>query len=101
MSARKLKAQVPQIGSLPVPRPDGVLRLMYCQLNGLAEFSHRVDKIHNLMALAKQYEVDGAALCKVGVNWNAQSCNHRLSNWLNDVSEREIRATTSHNTHGP
>ncbi len=100
-SLRKSKSNVPQIGGLPPNRPDGVFRIMYCQLNGLAEFSRRTEKISNIMGLAQQYEVDGAALCEVGVNWSYQARNHRLSNWLNDKSDREIKATTSHNIHGP
>ena len=84
-SSRKRKAQVPQIGSLPSNCPNGVFRIMYCQLNGLAVASRRADKIHDIMELAKTYEVDGAALCEVGINWSCQARNHRLSNWFNDV----------------
>lgn len=97
------RRQVPRIGSIPAIRPDGVIRWMYCQVNGLAEPKRRTEKIDQILALARTHEIDGAALCEVGVNWSLTPRRRwfHLGHWLNSKSVREVRASTSNNIHGP
>ena len=97
------RRQVPRIGSIPAVRPDGVIRWMYCQVNGLAEPKRRTEKIDQILELARTHEIDGAALCEVGVNWSMTPRRRwfHLGHWLNSKSVREIRASTSNNIHGP
>ena len=97
------RAHVPRLGNLPSVRPDGVIRWMYCQVNGLAEPRRRMEKIAQIHDLARTHEIDGVALCEVGVNWGLTPRRKwfHLSHWFNTLSEREVRASTSHNTHGP
>ena len=95
------KSSVPQIGSLPSPCPSGVWRWMYCQVNGLAEPSRRRQKLSDMLDISRKFEVDGIALCEVGVNWGIRSRRQRLGDWFSRLSEREVRASSSFNVEGP
>ena len=97
------RVHIPRLGSIPHVRPDGVFRFMYCQLNGLADRARREEKLDRLIDLSRTHDIDAAALCEIGINW---SHSHRrksfnLSHMLNSKLDREVRAVTSHNKHGP
>ena len=95
------KATIPRIGLLPSPRPPGVWRWMYCQVNGLAEPSRRRQKIADMMDISRRFDVDGIALCEVGVNLGFWGQHQRLGDWFNRMAEREVRASGSFNVNGP
>ena len=97
------RVHVPRLGALPATRPDGVFRWMYCQLNGLAEPKRREEKLTQLTELARTHDIDGAALCEVGINWGRTPRRSwfTLANLINTKMDREVRATISHNIHGP
>lgn len=92
---------VPRFGSLAGVKPQGVWRFMYVQANGLAEPSRRQHKLEQMNRLAQEFDVDGIALCEVGVNWKCTGQRHHLGDWVNQYLEREVRATASFNVAGP
>ena len=53
------------------------------------------------MHIASDFNVDGIALCEVGVNWRCNGRRHRLGDWVNKHSDREVRASSSFNVAGP
>ena len=97
------KQRVPRLGSLPQVRPDGVFRIMYCQANGLANPTVREEKLNNLIDLARVHDVDGVAICEIGINWSQtpRRKSFSLAHMINSKMDREARAVTSHNSHGP
>ena len=95
------KMFVPRFGGLRETKPPGVLRFMYIQANGLAEPLRRRHKLEKMMQLAREFEVDGVAICEVGVNWKSHGHRHRLGDWVNKMSNREVRASLSFNVEGP
>ena len=99
----KRREHVPRLGSLPLVRPDGVIRFMYCQLNGIADTARREEKLTQLIELSRTHDVDVAALCEIGINWSQtpRRMSFSLAHMLNSKLDREVRATTSHNKHGP
>ena len=100
-SDRYKQMHVPRIGQIPSPRPHGVFRWMYCQVNGLASAKSRKSKLHDTWDLAEQFDVDGIAFVEVGVNWNKYKTSGRLSSWFEPFAEREIRSTEAFNLHAP
>ncbi len=78
-------AHVPQVGNMSSLKPGGTFQWMYCQVNGMA--SDRRVKLKRIMDLAEEYEVDGIALVKVGVNWGYFRLSSRLSSWVDRLSE--------------
>ena len=98
---RYKQMHVPRIGHIPLPRPHGSFRWMYCQVNGLASARSRKAKIHDTWSLAEQYDVDGIALVEVGVNWKHFKTSGRLSSWFEPLAEREIRSTEAFNSRAP
>lgn len=101
LHARYKLFHVPRIGHIPSPRPHGVFRWMYCQVNGLASAQRRAAKLHDTGEIAEKYDVDGIAFVEVGVNWSKFPSSHRLASWFEPHAERQIRSTESFNIHGP
>ena len=95
------KSIVPRFGALSDVKPQGVWRFMYIQANGLAEPLRRRQKLDKMMKLAQSFDVDGIAVCEVGVNWKNHRRRHRLREWIEKLADREIRATSSFNVEGP
>jgi hypothetical protein len=97
------RERVPRLGSMPQTCPDGVIRFMYCQLNGIADKARREEKLNQLIDLSRTLDVDVAALCEIGINWSQtpRRTSFSLAHMLNSKLDREVRAVTSHNKHGP
>ena len=91
------KLHVPRIGSIPSPKPHGVFRWMYCQVNGLASAAIRNRKIYDTWKLAEEFDVDGIAFVEVGINWRMFKASGRLASWFEPLADREIRSTESFN----
>ena len=100
LASRYRKMHVPRIGAVPQPRPHGVFRWMYCQVNGLVGES-RTGKIRGIWELAERFDVDGIVLVEVGVNWKYYGPSMRLSSWFDQIASRELKTTTAFNTHMP
>ena len=97
---RETKSVVPRIGYLASERPEGVWRFAYCQLNNMSGAMTRQRKIHDLVRISNEFDVDGFALCEIGVNWSAGR-GHSLKSWCSPHFSQEIRCTTAHNVHTP
>ena len=97
---RESKSVVPRIGNMAAERPDGVWRIAYCQLNNISGSDVRRCKLTELSKLAEDFDIDGIALCEVGVNWS-HGRGHSLKSWSTPYFSQEIKCTTAHNTHTP
>lgn len=95
------RASVPKVGNLAAVRPEGVWRLMYCQINSFSASSLREMKIRKVIALIDKYEVDGVVFCESGINWSAVPSSRDLKSFFDPYMERECRAASAHNVHGP
>ena len=101
LSAREAHSVIPRIGTLPECKPDGVWRLMYCQPNCIGSSHAQNLKSAAIAKLIMDHDVDGVALCEVGIDWDYGLSPVQLKDYLDPFMEREIKSTTSHNTHGP
>jgi hypothetical protein len=95
------QAAVPPIGGLASVRPDGVIQVMYCQVNSLSVGTTCSEKIRRIVELIHRYEVDGVTLCETGINWSVGPSSRDLKSFFDPFMDREIRSSTSHNAHGP
>ena len=95
------KSIVPRIGNLASVRPDGVWRWMYCQINSFSAGATREMKIKKVLALIDKYEVDGVVFCESGINWSVGPASRDLKSYFDPFMERECRAVSAHNIHGP
>ena len=95
------RALAPKVGNLAAVRPDGVWRLMYCQINSFSAGALREMKIRKAIALIDKYEVDGVVFCESGINWSVGPSLRDLKSFFDSYMERECRATNAHNIHGP
>lgn len=93
------KFNVPMVGSMPIERPDGVFRVMYCQLNSCSGKEVREVKTSEVMALQRRYQINAMCLNELGFNWSAVEASRNLSSWFED--ERETRCVAAHNTCDP
>jgi hypothetical protein len=87
------QTHVEQLGSLPKPRPDGVL-----QMNSAASAETRLRKSGDLVRLCQEFEVQGGALSEVGVNWSTFPASANLGSWLRDDIP-DVRMHAAHNRH--
>ena len=97
---RERMSVVPRIGSLASDKPDGVWRIGYCQLNNMSGSDTRSRKIKSMERITQDYDLDGLALCELGVNWSSGR-GHSLKSWCSPYFVQEIRCTNSHNRHSP
>lgn len=97
---RERMSVVPRIGSLASDKPDGVWRIGYCQLNNMSGSDTRSRKIKSMERITQDYDLDGLALCELGVNWSSGH-GHSLKSWCSPYFVQEIRCTNSHNRHSP
>lgn len=97
---REIKSVVPRIGNLAIDKPDGVWRIAYCQLNNMSGSDTRRHKIKDLQWIIQDFDVDGVALCEVGVNWTSGR-GHSLKSWCSPYFSHDISCVTAHNIHAP
>ncbi len=92
---------VPQIGTLSTLRPEGVWRLMYCQVNCLGLTANNNQKAQQIADLIQTYEIDSALLCEVGIDWLFGHRKSRLQDYFDPLMDRECRTITAFNEHSP
>ena len=92
---------VDRIGSLSESKVGGVWRLMYCQVNCIGTNHSNNAKSRAISKLIEDFEVDGVALCEVGIDWDYGLSSVQLKDYFDPLMEREVRSTTAHNAHGP
>ena len=74
---------------------------MYCQINSFSAGATREMKIKKVLALIDKYEVDGVVFCESGINWSVGPSSRDLKSYFDPFMERECRAVSAHNIHGP
>ena len=92
---------VPPIGHLSEQRPDGVWRIMYCQVNCLGLSPRDSSKAKTVAQLIHDYEVDAALFCEVGIDWHYGHRRPQLRDYFDALLDRECRTTTAFNEHSP
>ena len=100
LQIREQKSVVPRLGNIASEKPDGVWRLAYCQLNNMSGSDTRRRKLKDLERISQDFDVDGIAMCELGVNWSSGR-GHSLKSWCSPYFSQDIRCTTAHNIHAP
>ena len=93
------KYNVEQLGDIPTEREDGAIRILVCQMGGLASKEVREIKIAATERLIKKYDVNVCVFMEVNFNWSKVNSSANLASWFNE--EREVRSVTAHNTTEP
>jgi len=100
LRTRSEKMIVPRIGSLASSKLEGIWRIAYCQLNNMSGTDIRQRKILDLARITNDFDVDGIAMCELGVNWSAGR-GHSLKSWCSPFFPNTICCATAHNKHTP
>ena len=87
---------VEQLGEMPVVREDGTMRILVCQMGGLASAEVREFKLAATERLIKKYDVNVCVCMELNFNWAKVNSSANLASWFNN--EREVRSVTAHNT---
>ena len=87
---------VKQLGDIPVGREDGAVRILVCQMGGLASPEVRAIKIEATERLIKKYDINVCVMMEINLNWSKVNSSANLASWFHE--EREVRSVTAHNT---
>ena len=93
------KFNVEQLGDMPTAREDGAIRILVCQMGGLASKEVREIKIAATEKFIKKYDVNICVFMEVNYNWTKVNSSANLASWFNE--EREVRSVTARNTTEP
>ena len=87
MAKRFARYHVPVLGELPLERPSGMYRWMYCQINGTSSEDSRLTNSREILTLARKWDVQGVAIGEHGNNFSCQPSNRRLASWFNEKTK--------------
>jgi beta-xylosidase len=90
------KYNVEQLGVTPIEREDGAMRILVCQMGGLASPEVREIKIAATESLIKKYDIHVCVMMENNFNWSKVNSLANLASWFQE--EREVRSVTAHNT---
>ena len=96
MESTLAQYNVEQLGEMPLVREDGTMRILVCQMGGLASAEVREFKIAATERLIKKYDVNVCVCMELNYNWSKANSSANLASWL--TTEREVRSVTAHNT---
>ena len=69
---------------------------MMCQMGGCAQEVTRALKLHQVEELCEKYEVDGAGLLKLNINWQFLKASHKKDcTPAQCLQNKEFRLTTA------
>jgi len=87
---------VEQLGSIPIEREDGAMRILVCQMGGMASpEAIRAIKIVATQRLIKKYNINVILFMEINLNWSKENSPANLSSWFQE--DREVRSVVSHN----
>jgi len=87
---------VEQLGDIPAEREDGAVRILVCQMGGLASPEVRAIKIEATERLIKKYDINVCVMMEINLNWSKVNTSANLASWFHE--ESEVRSVTAHNT---
>ena len=87
---------VEQLGSIPIEREDGAMRILVCQMGGMAGPEARAIKIAATQQLIKKYNINVILFMEINLNWSKENSSANLSSWFQE--DRDVRSVVSHNT---
>jgi hypothetical protein len=79
-----------------VEREDGAVRILVCQMGGLASPEVRAIKIEATERLIKKYDINVCVMMEINLNWSKVNTSANLASWFHE--ESEVRSVTAHNT---
>jgi len=90
---------VEQLGNIPTQKEDRLMRILACQMGGLASKEVRESKIAATEQLIRKYNINVCVCMELNFNWSKINSSKNLASWLH--KEREVRSITAHNTTEP
>ncbi len=78
------RRNVPPLGNLPLDRPEGAYRFMFCQLNGASSKETKEIKSFQVQQLVNKYSVQGVALAEHGTNFSGVKSSAGMKTWFNE-----------------
>jgi hypothetical protein len=100
MDAMQKKIQcynIEQLGSIPMERKDGTMRISVCQMGGCASVKDERDKISATERLIMKYSINLCLFMEQNYNWAKVNSSANLASWFMD-NKRKTRCITAHNT---
>ena len=79
---------VEQLGNIPIQREDGTMRILVCQMGGLASKEVRKFEIAATEMLIKKYNINKCLCMELNFNWSKVNQLANLASWLHE--EREV-----------
>jgi len=95
IAKRYNRFHVSRLGDMSEERPDGVLRLLFGQLNSASTEDVRDRKVAQINQVVDKWDVQGGGLLEVGVNWSSWPSSYSFASWF--LSERETRSSVAWN----
>ena len=89
---------VPPLGNLTRLRPQGVFRLMACNINGASSTTRRDKKVKDISRIIDDWDIQGGCLQEVGINWASTNYSRNMTSWFR-LDHREAKTIAAHNIH--
>ena len=90
---------VEQLGNIPIQQEDGMMRIIMCQMGGMASKEVREFKIAATNRLVKKHNINVCLCMELNFNWSKVNSSANLASWLHE--DREVRSITAYNTTEP
>ena len=97
--ARRAETSI-RLGDMTKARPDQVFRLMAGNVNNMANRVVRQRKICEIQQLIDQWDIQGAGLSEVGVDFRKVSHDKNMASWFR-ANREKYRTSIAHNTKDP
>jgi hypothetical protein len=100
MDAMQKKIQcynVEQLGSIPMEREDGTMRILVCQMGGCTSIEMREKKILATEKLIRKYDINLCLFMELNHNWAKVNSSANLASWFTD-DKCKTRCIATHNT---
>jgi hypothetical protein len=98
LAKRWERYNAPALGEVPITRPNGVYRFMYCQLNSASTNESRELKSEEILTLVDKYDIQGVAIAEHCTNFSRYQSSQGLQSWFQQGG-RNVKATSAHNRH--
>jgi hypothetical protein len=84
---------VEQLGDIPIRQEDRMMRILVCQMGGMASKEVREFKKAATKRLIKKYNINVCLCMELNFNWSKINPLANLASWLHE--EREVRSITA------
>jgi hypothetical protein len=69
---------------MPIEREDGAMRILVCQMGGLASPEVREIKIAATERLIKKYDITVSVMMEINFNWSKVNLSANLASWFQE-----------------